>query len=109
MGKTRASRSLKTIFLAFFLFLAWCFIFCVGFFFFVSVGFSFLFSFFPSSCVSGTGGFVGVMVVISSCSPFGNRRRRQIDFFLIISFGCFSFFYKKDIYICLKDACNMGL
>lgn len=46
--------------------------FLCGFFFFVSVGFSFLFSFFPSSCVPGTGGSVGV-VVISPCSPFGNR------------------------------------
>ena len=68
MGKTRSSRSMKTIFLAFFLFLAWCFIFCVAFFFFVSADFTFLLPFFPSSCVSGTGGFVGVMVVVSSCS-----------------------------------------
>ena len=75
MGKTRSSRSMsmKTILLVVFLFLAWSFIFYVGlFFFFVSAGFSILFSspFLLRGCWGR--GFC-FMVIISSCSLSGEK------------------------------------
>ena len=105
------SRSLKMIFLAFFLFLpggsvSMCAFFSLRFcWFFLS--FFFLFSFFVR--VGDGGFFVGVLVIISSCSLSGKNDDDDDEVLF------FYFFWEpfvtliKTFSICLKDACIMGL
>ena len=86
------------------------------FFFFVSAGFSFSFlTFFPSSYVLETGGvswcdgnlilqsFEGKMMMMTTTTIRFPTFFSKIYFWMlfVISF----FFIRKDIYICLKDAC----
>ena len=109
--KQNPSRSLKMIFLAFFLFhpgasfSMWAFFslrFC---WFFLS--FFFLSSFFVR--VGDGGFFVGVLVIISSCSLSGKNDDDDDEVLF------FYFFWEpfvtliKIFSICLKDACIMGL